>query len=89
MASEMKVIKLNRRYKMFKERGHTIGLKFDTWYKEADVFEAYLRKIYGMDWNNVSWHGYYGTRPTTTNSRPYFITIRDEKMLTAMLLAVQ
>ena len=89
MASAMKIIKLNRRYKMFKERGHTIGLKFDNWYKEADVYETYLSKVYGYDWDKINWHGYYGTCPTKNTSRPYFITMRDEKILTAMLLAVQ
>lgn len=85
----MKVIKLNRRYKMFKDRGHTVGLRFDGWSSDAGPYEAYLRKIYGTDWNNISWHSYFGTRPTTHTSRPYFITLRDEKILTAMLLAVQ
>ena len=89
MASTMKIIKLNRRYKMFKERGHTIGLKFAGWYMDASPYETYLKKVYGSDWDKINWHGYYGTRPTTTTSRPYFITMRDEKILTAMLLAVQ
>lgn len=85
----MKVIKLNRRYKMFKERGHTIGLKFEGWYKDASPYETYLVKIYGHDWDKCNWAGYYGARSGRNTNRPYFITMRDEKMLTALMLAVQ
>jgi len=87
----MKIIKLNRRYKAFKDQGHTVGLRFDSWSAEAGPYEKYLTKLYGSQYayNNNEWCGTFGSRPSRNEPRPYFITMRDEKVLTAMLLAVQ
>ena len=87
----MKIIKLNRRYKAFKEEGHTVGLRFDSWCNEAGPYEKYLTKLYGSQYayNNIQWRCGFGSRSGRNNPRPYFITLRDEKVLTAMLLAVQ
>jgi hypothetical protein len=87
----MKIIKLNRRYKAFKEEGHTVGLRFDSWSAEAGPYEKYLTKMYGSQYayNHNVWRCGFGSRSGRNNPRPYFITMRDEKVLTAMLLAVQ
>ena len=87
----MKIIKLNRRYKAFKELGHTVGLRFDSWCNEAGPYEKYLTKMYGSQYmhnNSSQWKSGFGSRPNTNSPRPYFITMRDEKVLTALLLAV-
>jgi hypothetical protein len=87
----MKIIKLNRRYKAFKEQGHTVGLRFYSWCNEAGPYEKYLTKMYGSQYayNHNEWRCGFGSRPRRNEPRPYFITLRDEKVLTAMLLAVQ
>jgi hypothetical protein len=85
----MQVIKLNRRWRQFKEHGHQVCFKFDGWSKEVSAIEQALRAITsqsGYD-RGQSWYSYYGA-PTRTGPRPYFITIRDEATSTLALLRV-
>lgn len=74
---------------MFKQYGHTIGLRFPYWSNEVSKYEAALKNTYGYSSSyraNYNWNGYFGSK--TKTDRPYFITLRDEKMLTALLLSV-
>lgn len=88
----MKVLKLNKRYKMFKEHHHTVGLKFATGYsKRIPDIESCLRKLTNQGgWfaDCSEWRGYFGTRNGRTDVRPYFITMRDEKLLSMVLLSI-
>jgi hypothetical protein len=86
----MKVVKLNRRFKQFKENGHTIALRFesyrpDTISKYEKVCRARLRG-HGYD-RGADWCSYFGHAPDRNSSRPYWITFRRETDLTLVLLS--
>jgi len=86
----MKIIKLNRRYKQFKEHGHVAGIRFPTWNDRAQAVERVFREITkSSGWaRNGSWYGYFGKVGRRTAARPYFITVCDESLLTMALLKV-
>ena len=83
----MKLIKLNRRYKAYKDYGHTYGFRFDSWDKDSTVVEKILHDMLGSQYsyNNV-WKSTFGSRPRASQSRPYFITFRDESIATVVML---
>ena len=85
----MKIVKLNRRFKQFKDAGHTVALRFNGWHKDAVAVEKVCRDRLGgggFD-NRASWYGYYGVRNGRNTMRPYWITFRNEKDLTLVLLS--
>jgi hypothetical protein len=86
----MKIIKLNRRYKQFKEHGHFAGLRFHTWSHRAQVVENAFKDITRTNgWDRGgAWYAYFGKVSRRTDARPYFITVRDESLLTMALLKV-
>jgi hypothetical protein len=56
----MKVIKLNRRYKVFKEHGHEVAVKFRSYNAKASPLERVCRDRLGDNvmWNkNGTWYG--------------------------------
>ena len=86
----MKVVKLNRRFRMFKEHGHTVALRFCAWNDQARSYEKVCRKKLGRDggWPiNSQWYTYFGDRNGRNTSRPYWITFRNESDLTLVLLS--
>lgn len=86
----MRIVKLDRRHRQFKEHGHTMALRFSDWSTEAQRYErAAEARLRGTGWNRgSSWYSYFGSRPTKYNSRPYWITFRNEQDLTIVLLSV-
>ena len=86
----MKIVKLNRRFKRFKEAGHTVALRFDTWSQQSLTVEQVCRDRLGsMYVNGASWDGYFGKGQRSYYSqRPYWISFRNEKDLTLVLLSV-
>jgi hypothetical protein len=87
----MKVVKLDRRFRQFKEHGHTVALRFEEWNGEASEIERVCRdRLKGGGWlRNNDWYSYYGHAPTGTGyrePRPYWITFRNEAELTLVLL---
>ena len=91
----MKIIRLNRRYNMY-DLGYTHALRWDLWdSKTCSRYESILGELYG-------WHGYSrtshaqwysgfgsrGNRGLNGPRRPYFIYVRNEAMITSVLLAV-
>lgn len=90
----MKITKLNRRFKVFKEHGHTVGLKFPSWGKEAGHVEQIMKDRYGPQWRWTSspapeWSGYFGHASINSNgSRPYWITFKNESDLSMILLTL-
>lgn len=86
----MKVIKLNRRFKMYKEHGHQAGLRFDTWNQQAQAAEAALRQITQTGgWSRDNeWYSWVGQPTRQFGTRPYFITVRDEQILSLVLLSL-
>ena len=86
----MKIIKLNRRFKQFKEHGHTIAMRFDS-YEPATVsaYEKICRaqlKGHGYE-RGADWYSYFGHAPNSNSRRPYWITFRREADLTLVLLS--
>jgi len=87
----MKVVKLNRRFRQFKENGHTIALRFDHWNPAIiSVYEKVCRaRLKGHGYNReADWCGYFGHAPNRNSYRPYWITFRREADLTMIMLSV-
>jgi hypothetical protein len=86
----MKVVKLNRRYKAYKE-GFTHALRFDHWEKNAGDIEQFLTKRYGSQYNwnkpQSQWTSGFGSRPSSSDSRPYWINLRRESDVSMILLS--
>ena len=90
----MKVVKLNRRYKQFKENGHTVALRFESHTVKAIAYERACReKLKGYGYTRSDpWYSYFGSRssnqPRTYWNQPrtYWITFRNEADLTLVLL---
>jgi len=89
----MKIVKLNRRFRQFKEHGHVVALRFEGWSKKATEVEKVCReKLNGGGWSrDQDWYSYYGDRNSRYDrdvTRPYWITFRNETDLTLVLLSV-
>lgn len=86
----MKVVKLDRRWRQYRENNHTMGIRFDHWTKEASNIESVLKTLTGTHgWDkNSPWYSYYGKAPNKSTSRPYYITLRDESLVSVVLLTV-
>jgi len=87
--NKVKVIKLNRRYTLYKEHGCTHAIRFSSWSTEAGKVEQFLRERYGSEYNwnkNHTWKSHWG-KSSTGNSRPYFIGVRDEQIIFIAQLA--
>ena len=85
----MKVIKLNRRYKLFKEHGYEAGLKFNGWGNRARrLIENSCRERLGHSFYQADsdWYGYFGKSPDGIKPLPYFIMFRRESTLSFILL---
>lgn len=86
----MKVVKLNRRFRMHKEHQHEIALRFKTWCARAQEVEQVTKDTFGSQytWHTAdyeTWHGYFGK--ARDNGRcPYWITFRNPADLTMILL---
>lgn len=84
----MKVIKLNRRYKLFKQQSYQAGLRFDNWCDDARVIEKTCRERLETSgyWPTTSnWYGYFGQR-NVHGPTPYFIMFQKESDLSFVLL---
>ena len=87
----MKVIKLNRRYKVFKEHGHEVAVKFSSYSSKASHLDRVCRDRLGDNvmWNkNGTWYGWFGKKPAGTHNTPYFISFRKESDLTFVLMCL-
>lgn len=86
-----KVIKLNRRYKLYKEHGFTHAIRFNSWSTEAGKVESFLRERYGSEymWGRqyqTMWKTHWG-KSNGRDPRPYFIGVRDEEIIFMAKLA--
>jgi hypothetical protein len=89
----MKVVKLNRRFKQFKEHGHVVAMRFDQHCIQAMAYEKACReklKGYGH-FRGDPWCSYFGSKSSTRSlhyqPRTYWITFRNEADLTLVLLS--
>lgn len=88
----MKIVKLNRRFKQYKENGHTIALRFESYVPNTiAVYEKICRaRLKGHGYNReADWAGYFGHAPNRNSSRPYWITFRNESDLTLVMLCAK
>lgn len=86
----MKLIKLNRRFRQFKEHGHTVAFRFAKGHTpEAVAIEkAAQKRLKDNGWSrNHVWYSYYGDRPNRDAPRPFWITFRNEADATLVLLS--
>jgi hypothetical protein len=89
MTSKIKVIKLNGRYRLYKEHGCTHAIRFGSWSAEAGKVESFLRERYGSEYaysNYGPWKTHWG-KSAGHNPRPYYIGVRDEEMIFVAKLA--
>jgi hypothetical protein len=85
----MKVVKLNRKFRQFKEHGHTVGLRFSS-YPESVPYETTTKKKLGSGgWvRHDLWYSYFGDRPAGRyQHRPYWITFRNAADATLVVLS--
>ena len=84
----MKVIRLNRRFKQYKEHGHTVAVKFAQYSGRAGLFETACRNLLGSHgWDRgARWYCYFGDRDRA-GFRPYWFTFRNEADVTMLLLS--
>jgi hypothetical protein len=86
----MKVVKLNRRFRQFKEQGHVVALKFHNGYDHRirDIEKICRAKLRSGGWlREHDWYSYYG-KSRNGLARDYWITFRNEADLTLVLLSV-
>ena len=87
----MKVVNLNRRFRMHKEHGHAVALRFDTWNDRAREVERVTKDTFGTQytWHTSSyesWRGYFGKANRRNSTRPYWITFRNPSDLTLIMM---
>jgi hypothetical protein len=85
----MKVVKLNRRFKQYKEHGHTVALRFPNWSPVAQKVEKIASKRLGAcAWRrDGDWCSYFGASNGHSERCTYWITFRREADLTLVLLS--
>ena len=82
----MKVVKLNRRFRQFREHGHTVGLRFPS-YTESVPYEITVRtRLDPGGGRHDLWYSYFG-HGRVDGYRPYWITFRNETDATLVVLS--
>jgi hypothetical protein len=93
----MKVVKLNRRFRQFRDYGHTMALRFEHGHTKdaSEIVKVCRARLNGQGWlREHDWYAYYGETPRPDPNRglrpcrPYWITFRRESDLTLVLLSV-
>ena len=84
----MKVVKLDRRFRQFKQHGHVIAVRCDSWLGEGVALEKICNaKLEGQGYMpDNDWHAYFGKDNGRPN-RPFWISFRRETDLTLVLLS--
>ena len=90
---EMKVVKLNHRYKMYKH-GFTHALRWNRWeFDDIRPYERSLINLYGVpsyDYQRASWVSVFGASVNRKSGyKPYYLYVRSEQMLTMTMLKAQ
>jgi hypothetical protein len=85
----MELVKLNRRYKAFKENGHHWAFRWDSYdAKTCRQVEHIFQDMYGSQYNysTTNWKANFGHAPNSNSSRPYWVSFTNEHDATAVLL---
>ena len=91
----MKVVKLDRRHRLFR-RGMTHAIRFENEWDKQRIVENILTDMYGWSYGNHNWDTFRGkvkiNRGTTELFAPrvhtYWVGVRNEADLTMVLLKV-
>ena len=85
----MKVVKVNRNWKVW-DSGHRVALRFNS-YDASRQVERTAAKLFPQSqggWRREGdYFSWFGKNNGRSEYRPYFISFRDEKSLTFVLLA--
>lgn len=88
----MKLVKLNRRHKAFKELHHKWAFRFDSYdSKICNKIERIMQDMHGSQysWNSTAcWKASFGSHVRGNSYRPYWISFTNEADATAVLLQV-
>ena len=88
----MKLVKLNRRHKAFKEHGHQWAFRWNS-YEPTAVYqvEKILHSMHGSQYsyNQSVWKSGFGSPVRSNNGyRPYWVSFKNEYDATVVLLQV-
>jgi len=85
----MKVVKLNRRFKQFRENGHTVALRFPYYTPDVDRVENIVKqRLGGAGYDRqADWCSYFGAANGHSDRKTFWITFRRESDLTLVLLS--
>lgn len=83
----MKVVKITRQWKQWGS-GHRVALRFSRWNDQARTVENIAKESLNSNgWDRLGdYFSWFGSRCGRNDTRPYFISFRDEKTLTFILL---
>jgi hypothetical protein len=88
----VKLVKLNRRYKAFKEYGHRWAFRWQSYSpKECGRVEKIMQDMHGSQWrwnrNDArEWQATFGHISSRQATRPYWISFKNEQDATVVLL---
>lgn len=93
----MKLVKLDRRHKAFKDYGHAYAIRFAEWDMKASKVEKIFTDAYGsqyawssgVDSHFRNWRASFGIRDPQSRIRPYWISFKDESMATLVILKME
>jgi len=89
--NKMKIVKLTKRYKLY-SKGYTHVLRWNYYSSIVAPYEQALAELYGPEslWSDSSpWKHVTGKEAGRWHERPYFIYVKDESMLTMLLLKIK
>jgi hypothetical protein len=90
----MKIIKLDRRYNVYREYNHVVAMRFPSVAESIPYRRAlaeYLPLKHGEAYYDIDtrWQGWYSTKVNRfTRARPYFFSFRDERDLLILRLVM-
>ena len=83
----MKVVKLNKRFNVYRNQGHIWGLRFSPYLvnmNKIQQIEHSLTNMLGSQYSSTRWRAYFGKE--NGRAQVYWITIKDPSVMTALLL---
>ena len=83
-----KVIKLNNRFKLYKEYKMEHAIRFSYWNPTINKVESFMRLHFGSEysWSQTQWKTHWG-KSVGDNPRPFFIGVRDKEIIFMAQLA--
>lgn len=87
----MKIVKLDRRYEAYRE-GYTYAIRWPLYdFSKCRKYEQALSDLYG--WRGFcvgksEWYSGFGSRDRASGRKAYFIYVRNQSVITAVLMKV-